>query len=360
MERAAPLSVETIVDFASTILVKNGVPERSARTTAEHMIWADARGTETHGLVRLPHYVRRIQEGLLDPKAEPHVDRRSKAAYLVDGGNGLGHPAADVAMRQALRGAGEHGIAMSTVRNSGHFGAAGAYSAMAAEQGRIGIVMSNAAALMAPVGGTERLVGNNPVSIAVPFGEFPIILDMAMSAVAAWSVRLAADRGESIPQGWGLDEEGAPTTDPKTVLNGGLLRPVGDHKGYGLALMVDLLTGVLSGGGFGDAVKRLEDDAPVNASHTCIAIDVDTFMPAEEFQARVHAMVSALRGSSLAQGAQEILVPGEREARIGRQRRESGIAYPADIFALLESTAEEAGIAAPQSLEPAGPRPGGQ
>src|SRR5699024_5159180 len=270
MERTSPRAVEELVGFTSNLLIEHGVPEHQAQVTAQHMLWADIRGTETHGLVRLPHYIRRMKSGLLDPKAEPEVKPVMPAAVSVDGGNGLGHPPAHQAMREAIDRSRQYGAAVATVRNSGHFGAAGAYSAMAAEEGVIGIVLSNAAALMAPTGGTEKRVGNNPMSIAVPFGEFPIVLDMAMSAVAAWNIRMAADRGESIPSTWGLDSEGRATTDPADIMDrGGLLRPLGDHKGYGLAFMIDVLTGALSGGAFGQDVKRLEEDAPVNASHTC-------------------------------------------------------------------------------------------
>lgn len=354
MERTAPRAVDELARFTREVLVEYEVPEQQAMITAEHMLWADIRGTETHGLVRLPHYVRRIKSGLLDPKAEPEVRRTLPAAVAVDGGNGLGHPPAHRAMREAIDGSHRHGIAVATVRNSGHFGAAGTYSAMAADEGVIGIMMSNAAALMAPTGGAEKRVGNNPLSIAVPFGEFPIVLDMAMSAVAAWNIRMAADRGESIPAEWGLDSEGRPTTDPADVMDrDGLLRPLGDHKGYGMALMIDLLTGVLSGGAFGQGVKRLEDEAPVDAAHTCIAIDVEAFMGASEFEDRVQEMVSGIRSTPLAAGANEVLVPGEREARVAREREVSGIAYPEDIFAAMEALAAERGIEPPSPVEDA-------
>lgn len=354
MERTAPRAVHELVRFTSNLLVEHDVPETQATTTAEHMLWADIRGTETHGLVRLPHYIRRMNAGLLDATAEPEVQRMLPAVTAVDGGNGLGHPPAHRAMREAIDGAHQHGVAVATVRNSGHFGAAGTYSAMAAEEGVIGIVMSNAAALMAPTGGAEKRVGNNPMSIAVPFGEFPIVLDMAMSAVAAWNIRMAADRGESIPLEWGLDSKGKPTTDPADVMDrGGLLRPLGDHKGYGLALMIDMLTGVLSGGAFGQGVKRLEDDAPVDASHTCIAISVEAFMGARDFEERVQEMVTNIRSTPLATGATEVLVPGEREARVAREREVSGIAYPQDIFAALEVIAADKGIEPPSPVEQA-------
>lgn len=353
-DRAEPRSVAELTRFASDVLIRHGVPEQAAGTASAHMLWADRRGTETHGLVRLPHYVRRIRGGLLDANAEPSLQRCSPGALTVDGGNGLGHPPADLAMDEAVRAARRNGVAAATVRHSGHFGAAGSYAAMAARAGAVGVVMSNAAPLMAPTGGTERRVGNNPLAIAVPFGDSPLVLDIAMSAIAAWSIRLAADRGESIPAEWGFDARGVATTDPAAVLqHGGFLRPMGDHKGYGLALMVDLLTGVLGGGAFGQGVKRLDEDAPVDASHLCLAIDVDAFTTRAVFEERVQELADSVRRTPLAHGATEILLPGEREMRIARQRDEHGIDYPSDILAALRALAEETGIALPPPADTA-------
>lgn len=173
LERVSPRSVHAMTEFTVAVLTRAGMPEDTARTVARHMMWADRRGTETHGLVRLPAYVERIRRDTLDPRARPRVASRRGAALVIDGGNGFGHAAADFAMASALDAGKEAGVGTAVVRHSGHFGAAGSYAAMAARSGAIGIAMTNAAPLMAPTGGRERRVGNNPVAIAVPFGEFP-------------------------------------------------------------------------------------------------------------------------------------------------------------------------------------------
>ncbi len=353
-QRVPPRTVTAMHDFTTELLAEFGVPTETARTASRHMLWADRRGTETHGLVRLPAYIDKIRGGALDPHAQPRVQTRNAAAITVDGGDGLGHPAADLAMTSAVAACKDNGVAAATVRNSGHFGAAGSYAQMAADAQAIGIAMTNAAPLMAPTGGARRRIGNNPIAIAVPFREFPIILDIAMSAIAAGSVMLAARRGEAIPEQWGLDSEGRPTTNPDDVLtNGGLLRPLGDHKGYGLALVVELLTAVLGDGARGVDVRRLDQDGPVGASHTFVALDIDAFTDRASFDARVDALVASIRATPLAHDADRILLPGEREAETARERDTLGIGYPADIFAALEPLAAAARVPLPPPMEPA-------
>ncbi|QVQ53041.1 Ldh family oxidoreductase [Spiractinospora alimapuensis] len=351
-QRVAPRSVAAMHSFVTTILRSHGAPPTTADPVARHMLWADRRGTETHGLVRLPAYVERVRRGTLDPTARPHVEARHGAVTTVDANHGFGHAAADYAMNHALERSRSDGVGVTTVRRSGHFGAAGAYAAMAATQGAVGIAMTNAAPLMAPTGGRERRVGNNPIAVAVPFSEFPIVLDIAMSAVAAGRVMLAARRGESIPDSWGADRRGRPTTDPHEVLaGGGLLRPVADHKGYGLALVVDLLTSVLGGGAPGIDVKRLDQDGPVDASHTCIALDVSAFGDPTGFADRIEALAATMRATPLADGAERVLLPGEREAEVARRRDEHGIDYPDDIFAALERLAADVACPLPPPAE---------
>lgn len=351
-QRVAPRTVAAMHSFVTTILRSVGAPQTTAEPVARHMLWADRRGTETHGLVRLPPYVERVRGGSLDPRARPSVEQQRGAVMTVDAEHGFGHAAADYAMNHALERSRVDGVGVATVRRSGHFGAAGAYAAMAAEQGAVGIAMTNAAPLMAPTGGRERRVGNNPIAVAVPFAEFPIVLDIAMSAVAAGRIMLAARRGESIPDSWGADQRGRPTTDPHEVLaGGGLLRPVADHKGYGLALIVDLLTSVLGGGSPGVDVKRLDQDGPVDASHTCIALDVSAFGDPAGFTTRVSSLAATLRATPLADGADRVLLPGEREAEIARRRDSHGIDYPADIFHALEPLAADAQCVLPPPVD---------
>ncbi len=345
-ESGTRIGTEKLIAFAQAAFRACGASEAAAAATANHLIGADIRGVDTHGVVRLPLYVQRIQKGLMDAQAEPELVRQSATTGVMDARNGLGQWAAHCAMVQAIEKAKAHDLGAVTVRHSNHYGAAAAYALMAAEQGMIGLTTTNTAPLMPPKGGAARRVGNNPLSIAVPTpGDVPLTLDIAFSVVAAWNLMLAHQRGESIPEGWAVDSEGNPTTDPYAgFVGGGTLLPIAGHKGFGLALMMDVLTGVLSGGHFANQTRGLKQDEPLEVCHFMLAINVEAFMPLAEFRERIDQLIRTMKDTPKASGVEEILVPGEPEHRKAQVRRESGIAVEASLLSELDAMASELGI----------------
>ena len=323
-----------------------GVPADHAEIVADQLIAADLRGVDTHGLLRLPVYVRRIRSGELEPSVQPEVVAETTSTGVVDGKHGLGQVASHAAMEVAIGKAKEHGVAVVTVRNSSHFGAAAGYTMMAADRGCIGMAATNTWALLPAVGGASRAVGNNPLSIAVPSGEgFPLVLDIAMSQVAAGNLRMAAAAGESIPLGWAFDKHGEPTTDPVAALwDQGMLRPIADHKGFGLAFMVEVLTGVLAGGAVGSDVVGLDGEGYAQVSHWFLALDIATFLDPGRFGEGLDAFVSQIRGGRRRAGVDRLLVPGEPEHLTRQDREVNGIPYSASTLSAVREVAAEVGL----------------
>ncbi len=337
---------ELLIERSREVFEACGVPSEVAHVTARHLIAADLRGIDTHGIVRLPLYVSRIRKGLIDAKAMPSFVRESATTGVMDGHNALGQYVANRAMRRAIEKARDHDLGAITVRHSNHYGAAAEYSLLAAEEGMIGITTTNTAPLMPPKGGAARRVGNNPLSIAVPSAlEAPLTLDIAFSVVAAWNLMLAHGRGEKVPFGWALDSQGQPTDDPYAgFVGGGTLLPIADHKGFGLAMMMDILSGVLSGGHFADQTRGLKSDEPVEVCHFMLAINVEAFLPISEFEERVRQLVERMKSSPRADGVQEILVPGEPEHRKSLDRQNNGILIEARLGEELNLMSSELGL----------------
>lgn len=342
----SPLSDPTVARRVTRdILETAGVRTDNAETTARHLVLADLRGVHTHGLVRLPVYVPRLKSGATRADAEPEIVVDNGSTVVVDGHHGLGQVTSEFAMRRAIERATELGVGTVAVRHSEHFGAAGGYTMLAAEAGMIGISMTNTNPHIAPTGGLARRVGNNPLSIGVPFRPgFPIVLDMAMSVVAAQNLRTAVRRGQSVPPEWGLDAEGQPSTDPETIMRDGMLRAIGDHKGYGLAFMIEVLTGVLSGGEFGQAVGGPGKDRPIEHSHMFLAIDIARFLDPERFRTRLEELAGQVHDTPTQKGVDRVLLPGEREARLQAERAEHGIPYADDVAEAVESVARDLGV----------------
>ena len=310
------------------------------------LVDADLEGVHTHGLIRLEEYVPALQRGAWRPTATLTVVQETPATAVVDGGSGVGPVLALRAMERCVAKARQTGVAVVSLRNGGHFGRAGYYARWAAQQGLIGVAMTNASPCLAPWGGRQRVLGNNPLAIAVPRRSHPpVVLDMALSVVAQGRIRLARDRGEMLPEGWGLDPQGQPTRDPVQVLLGSLM-PVGGYKGYGLALMVDLLTGVLSGGAFGTQVTSARELRQQNICHTFLAIHVPHFREMDAFLEDVEQLVNMVKGSPPAPWAQEILLPGEPEQRHAA-RRGGLVELPEDLCRRIASVAASVGVQQP-------------
>jgi LDH2 family malate/lactate/ureidoglycolate dehydrogenase len=293
----------------------------------------------THGISRVAQYLERVRLGGIDPRAEVHVMRVAPALAMVDGRNGVGPLVGARGLEAAMEGARAAGIGAAFVRGSNHFGPIAPYALIAAESGFATIIGSNATTTIAPWGGKDTRLGNNPLGICVPNpGGDPIMLDMALSVAARAKIRDLAGRGEAMPEGWATDAEGRPTTDPQAALKGFLL-PVGGHKGYGLAVMVDLLAGLLSGAAYLTHVRAWDKDPGVaqNLGHFFIAMDTSRLGPADWLKERVEDFARILHDTPAADPSHPVLLPGEREtATMARQRREGVRVAAADLRRLEE------------------------
>lgn len=314
------------------------VPTQDARMTVEMLLWADLRGVGTHGISRLLMYVLRLRKGLINPRPEITVDPIATALRIIHGDNGLGPLVATRGMREAIEVAKELGLSFVGCTDSNHFGAAAPYVLMACHAKMIGIAGTNASPTMAPWGGLARIVGNNPLAIGVPCdGDTPFILDMAMSVSSRGRIRQIAEREGKIPEGWALDSKGRPTNDPMEALKGFVL-PIGSYKGYGLTVAIDLLSGVLTGSGFATGVKSLlqQWEEPQHVGHFFIVIDPACFMPWEPFSDRVRQMFSLLRSTPRIDPDIPIVVPGEPEAQLEKERRLKGIPLNSKLLSILK------------------------
>ncbi len=337
---------ETLLVFCARVFEKLGVPHEDALIAAEAIVSSNLRGVDTHGVIRMLVYSAKLKGGFINPRPNLRPLRETKGTALIDGGNGFGQIVGYRAMQVAIEKAKDVGVSCVSVRNSNHFGTCAHFSMMALPQDMIGLAFTNASAQIAPTGGAEKMLANNPWSIAVPAGErFPVVLDMANSVVARGKIRQAAKEERPIPPEWAVDKNGQPTTDPKAALEGFLL-PVGGYKGYGITLMVDLLTGVLANSCYGPRVQGLDViEAIGGVGHTFMAIDVAAFDEVAEFKARMDVYIDQIKGSKKAAGVEAIYLPGELEFLKERDRRQKGILLHPNIVKDLRKIAEENGIA---------------
>src|SRR5688572_14582459 len=303
----------------SGIFAGMGLPAYDASIVADHLVEADLRGVHSHGVIRVPTYVQQLRDGKLNPRPNVRIVVDNGAQVTVDGDDGMGQLAAFRANEIAIERGHEHGMAGVALRRSGHAGAMAYYPLRAIRTGLIGFASTNAGINMPPTGGARKLVGNNPFAMAVPTGlEWPMVLDMATSVVAGGKLDVARSKGESIPLGWARDADGNPTTDP-VAARAGSLEPLGGPKGYGMALMLDVLTGVLSGGRFGAGLG-----APGSAQFF-MTIDVERYMPLADFQTRMGQMIEQLHDCPRLPGVERIYVAGEIEWELQSRREREGV-----------------------------------
>lgn len=340
-------AAETADAFARTLLAAHGVPGRDAATVAACLVRADLRGVDTHGLVRLPGYLDRVRRGLVNAKPELSPKRVAPVAAALDGQDGFGFVVATRAMAEAIAMARESGIGIVSARRSTHFGMAACYVLQAVDAGFVALVFTNASRAMPPWGGREALLGTSPIAAGAPGGKLaPFVLDMSPAVAARGKIRLAQKRGEKIPLGFALDAQGRPTTDPGAALEGVVL-PIGGPKGSGLSMLMDIFGGVLSGAAFGGDVgdQYKAYDRPQNVGHFFLAMKPDLFVPIAEYRARMDTLVERVRACPRAEGFDEILLPGELEAREEQLRRRRGIPYGGSEIASLQEEAARAGVA---------------
>lgn len=322
------------------IFEANGLPTADAAVVAETLVEADLRNVRSHGVMRVPVYLRGLAGGSIVAQPSIQTVQDSGAVAVLDAGHGMGQVGAHAAMQLAIERAKGVGVGAVGLRASNHCGALAYYAMMALPAGCIGLAITNAGINMAPTGGRDRLVGNNPLAIAVPTRrDWPMVLDMATSVAAGGKLDMAIIRNEAIPLGWALDKDGSPTTDAKAARDGGSLLPVGGPKGYGLSVMLDVLAGVLAGARFGAGLGM------AGSGQFFLAIDVERFMPLTEFNDRMDALIDQLHGSALAPGAGRIFVSGEIEAAARSQRLAEGIPIEVLILDQLEAAAVAAGVA---------------
>jgi len=341
------VAIAAIEQFIARALEFVGVPSDDARQVAALMAEADARGGDAHGVFRLPQYVKQIQEGAVNPKPTIKILSEKAGTALLDGDNALGHLVMKRAAQLAIEKARQCGIGWVGTRHGNHAGPAQLYPRMAAAQDMIGLYFcvgnSN---LVPPWGGTEVLLSTNPVAIAVPALRHPsIVLDMATTNAAFGKIRLKAQRNESMPEGWMIDRQGKPLTDPKRA-NEGFLVPVGGPKGYGLALMFGLLAGTLNGAAFGRDVidYTIDSKTPSNTGQVILAVDISAFSDVKDFKEGVDEVWETMKSSPALPGVDEIRLPGERSEALYVERVAHGVPLGAGLRKSLDDLATRLGI----------------
>lgn len=322
------VSFEDLTGALYDILTAVEVPDGEARLVAEALATAEARGMASHGVIRLPVYADRIRHGGIKPGHSGVVLKESPSTLLLDGEDGLGAVLAARGMAEAVARARTTGVGMVGIRRSNHFGEAGYFVRAAVEAGMIGLLTTNGSPNMPPWGGTEKLFGTLPLAVGIPAGRHPaVVLDIALGVVSKGKILVAARKGSKIPLGWGVDSTGAATDDPQKVLDGGWTQPIGGHKGSGMIMVFEVLTGILTGSGIADAIGDLyaDPDRAQNLGHFGAAIDVGSFIPVDSFKQGVDHLIDLVKASPLAPGHDEILVPGEREHRLEMTAKDAGI-----------------------------------
>ena len=339
------IAADRLMKVGLELLQTTGTGAKEARLVTENLVIAEMRGVPTHGINLLPTILERIAAGQLEVPTELKVIADDQAIVHIDGGNGFGQTAAAEGMRRCIDKARKYGVGLTLIRNTNNVGLLALYSLTAAEQGLIGICACNGAASMAPWGGAEPFFGTNPFSIAAPGGPGgPVVLDMSTTVVARGKIRRAVRLKERIPLGWALDTAGVPTNDPEAAIRGTLV-PVGEHKGYGMAFFIDLICGLLSGSSFAREVRTFhKPEGPTGVGVMTMAIDINRFMPVDNFSKMIDEHVRTIRDSWKAKGQSRIYLPGEIEAEREHLSRNEGIEIDPPVVKAIDILLEKAGL----------------
>lgn len=352
--------IKALREFSTRVFLHVGCPKKDADQAADVLACADLRGIDSHGIARLHSYFEMLTEGGLNPEPRVKIVRSTPSTATVDGDNGLGLVVGAKANRIAMELAEKAGSGWVSVRNTNHFGIAAYYVLKALERDLIGWAMTNSTALVAPLWGAERMLGTNPIAIGFPGRrEPPIVIDMATSAVAYGKVEIAKRKGVSIPSGWAINGEGAVTTQPEEMIEGGALLPLGSdrehggHKGYCLALMVDMLSCVLSGANWGPFAPafslRKEIEIPNRSvgkgiGHFFGAMRIDGFIDPDDFKGQVDEYIRVFRAAKPATGTNGPLIPGDPERQAQEERREKGVPLFPAVIEELRDISSKTGI----------------
>ena len=347
------VAADKLREIATALLQGAGASEEEAAIVSRHSIDANLAGHDSHGIIQIPTYIDRIDVGHLVPQAPFEVVRDTSTITVIDGHWGFGYTVSEKAMRMTIDKAREHGVAATTVYRQGHVGRVTDYPVMAAQAGMIGMMTADSgrsAKQVVPFGGREARLGTNPICMAMPSNlEGPLFIDIATSAVAGGKISLALARGERIPEGWIVDKEGKPTTDPAALQQGGSSLPLGGeqgHKGYGLSVMVEIFSGILTGLGFGVEPSGRHNDGVFMA-----AFDVEAFRPLEEFKQEVTDFAMYLKETPLAPGFSQVYYPGELEHLTTQRKMKEGIEVEDATWERLRELATKYGVASDLGLE---------
>jgi LDH2 family malate/lactate/ureidoglycolate dehydrogenase len=347
MATAPRIDPDRLIEFATAVYAAQGMPATDARLVADTLVQADLWGHQSHGVLRLGWYLDRLRNGVMKAVSEPEFVVDAGAMALIDGHDGVGHVLTLLATKEAIKRAKAHGIGAVGVRYSNHFGTCMYYTLTAAREGCVALLTSNGGPAMAPWGGRKKIIGTNPWSVAAPAGRHaPFVVDMANTGVARGKIYLARQKRQPIPLGWAINSAGAPTTDPQEAIDG-IILPMAEHKGYAIAAMVDMLSGVLTGSGFLSSVHSPYKTAEKsNCGHLVIALDIAAFQPVDQFNARMEQYIGEIKSVPVARGFDEVFYPGEIEAKNDAKHRREGLAFPEDTLADLQRIARETGLEA--------------
>jgi LDH2 family malate/lactate/ureidoglycolate dehydrogenase len=340
---------EQLQSFVAELFRRAGMEAPEAEFCAQAVVETNLWGVDSHGVLRVPLYVKRLRNGAMNPHPNTKIVRGALALQVLDGDDGPGFIVGRDAMQRAITLAEQYGVGAVGAIRSNHFGAAAIYARLAAARGLIGIAMTNVIPNVVAPGGRQPITGNNPVAIAIPtFGEFPFVLDMSLSAVAGGKLLLASKKGERIPLDWATDKDGQPTDDPDKAFAGFLL-PMGGYKGLGLSYAVDILCGLITGGAFGDQIRSMYSHPtdPSLTGHMMIALNPLAIMSQEEMKARMAAFYARVKASPMLREADEMFLPGEIEHRTAQARRVNGIPLPLKLFEELQTLGRELNVETP-------------
>lgn len=326
--------------FCESVLVAAGLTQTEAEIIADSLVHADLAGLHSHGVTRLSDYLTRMDKGLIEKATKIEMVKDTYTTAVLDANNGWGQVVSLRAVELAVEKAKDYGSAWVGVRNSNHYGTAAYWTTKIAAEGMIGISCTNGSPVMASFGSKQPSLGTNPISIAVPSTSGrPVVLDMSTSAQARGKILLAAKNNEPIPEGWAITKDGRPTTDAREAWEGSIL-PMAGPKGSGLAIMIDILCGVLTGAQFGTQMPRMYDDpAPQSLGHIFAAVDVGAMLPPDDFLSRMEEKEQETRESSPAVGFEEVLMPGDFEYRKTDEHFNNGIPLADEIYQELVDTA---------------------
>lgn len=342
-ERRVPL--DTLRMLVQHIFEHCGMDSTDASLLTDTLVMADLRGVHSHGVLRVPEYVKKLRQDGVNPIGRPRVVTDAGPALVIDGDNSMGQIGAAFAMRQAIERARTTNVAVAAVRGSNHCGAMAPYAMLAPPEEMIGLAVSNTIPVMAPWGSIDKILGINPLAVAIPAKEeLPIVLDIAFSGAAIGKIRVYQQKGLAIPSTWAFDTEGHPTTDPVAAL-AGLLAPIGGYKGTGLALVMGILSAVLSGASYGTELGNATDGpVPGQDGHFFLALKIAAFEEPDRFKTRVDGIIRQIRASRRAPGVERVYTPGELEAETEARHRQEGIPLNDAILAGIIASAEEVGV----------------